>query len=122
MLHEVKLFCGVEKPVMKHRVQAMERGLLHVDAVNEYKDTTFGVVCARGMKLDWEEKYWLRYWALKPSVKKFWTALSARDDQEYDWGGMTSFEKLSCPGWPIFQHCGKTCHSFTTLSQCTIPL
>ena len=60
----------------------MERGVLDVDAENRYGNT-FGVVLVRcGCKnTDWEEKYWLRYWALKPSAKNFWILLQKLENE-----------------------------------------
>jgi hypothetical protein len=66
-------FAGT-KPIMKSCVKAMEQGALHVDAVNCYGHT-FGVVFINESSCHFEDKYWLRYWALKPSVHKFWTVL-----------------------------------------------
>ena len=64
------------REIIKYCVEAMERGVLHVDAVNVYGDT-FGSVC---VFCDCRHKYWLRYWALKPSVVKFWTSFAASYD------------------------------------------
>jgi hypothetical protein len=62
--------------VMKANVKAMEQGVLHVDAVNSYGNT-FGIVFGfETSALYFEDKYWLRYWALKPSAQKFWTVLA----------------------------------------------
>ena len=77
MLHQVKLFFGgVILDPMKYWVQAMEDGLVHVDAVNEFGET-FAGVCVRTVR-PWQRQreYWLRYWALKPSPEKFWTSLT----------------------------------------------
>ena len=59
--------------VTKYCVKAMEQGLLHVDAVNK-SGHTFGFVLVDSW-LFFVWKYWYRYWALKPSVQKFWTLL-----------------------------------------------
>ena len=76
MLHQVKLFFhdGIQNP-MKYWVEAMEARMVHVDAVNGFGNT-FGVVsvCETG---GFELEYWLRYWALKPDVKTFWTKITA---------------------------------------------
>ena len=74
MLHQVKLFFdyGIPNP-MKYWVGAMEDGRVHIDAVNERMET-LGVVCAHNTRGDWQREFWLRYWALKPSPKKFWTS------------------------------------------------
>ena len=49
------------REIIKYCVEAMERGVLDVDAENRYGNT-FGVVLVRcGCK----EEYWLRYWALE---------------------------------------------------------
>jgi len=66
-------FAGT-KPIMKSCVEAMEQGALHVDAVN-CNGHTFGVVFINEASYHFQHKYWLRYWALKPSVQKFWTVL-----------------------------------------------
>ena len=77
MLHQVKLFFDhVILDPMKYWVEAMEAGLVHVDAVNEHLET-FGVVCVRTVRnWQWLREYWLRYWALKPSPEKFWRSLT----------------------------------------------
>ena len=77
MIRHVRLFVEYKKtcPVMEACVKDMEDGVLDVDAVN-MSQATLGVVLS-WRNADWEEKYWLRYWALKPSVKKFWTAFVA---------------------------------------------
>ena len=74
MIRHVRLFIEYKKlyPVMQACVKDMEDGVLDVDAVN-INGETFGVVfCWKNT--DWQEKYWLRYWALKPSPEIFWTA------------------------------------------------
>ena len=70
---------GIQNP-MKYWVEAMEARMVHVDAVNGFGNT-FGVVsvCETG---GFELEYWLRYWALKPSAEKFWTAFVASKN---DW-------------------------------------
>ena len=62
--------------VLKPCVEAMERGILHVDAVNSLGNT-LGIVLSieTNFPFEFQHKYWLRYWALKPSVQKFWTVL-----------------------------------------------
>jgi hypothetical protein len=60
---------------MKYWVEAMEDGLVHVDAVNKFGDT-FGVAFVGcSSNLVWHKKYWLHYWTLKPNVQNFWTSL-----------------------------------------------
>jgi hypothetical protein len=79
MLHKVEFFYDEDIPnPMKYWVQAMERGIVHVDAVNKFGDT-FGIVGVCERVFAWEQKYWLRYWALKPSPAKFWTLLLTRE-------------------------------------------
>ena len=60
---------------MKFWVEAMERGLVHVDAVNQHLET-FGHVSVFETGFDWKQEYWLRYWALKPNVQTFWTKIT----------------------------------------------
>ena len=76
MRNHVTLFFrdGIQNP-MKYWVEAMEARMVHVDAVNGFGNT-FGVVsvCETG---GFELEYWLRYWALKPDVKTFWTKITS---------------------------------------------
>ena len=73
MLYQINLFFGRDIPnPMKYWVEAMERGLVHVDAVNKYGDT-LGVAFVRESELYWQQEYWRRYWARKPNVYNFWT-------------------------------------------------
>jgi hypothetical protein len=67
--------------VMEDYVQDMEDGVLDVDAVTKSGEP-FGVAFCRLSWWGWEDKYWLRYWALKPSAEKFWTAFVASKN---DW-------------------------------------
>ena len=77
MLHQVKSFFEYGMlDTMEYWVGAMEDGHVHVDAVNQRMET-LGVVCAHNTRGDWQREFWLRYWALKPSPKKFWTSLAS---------------------------------------------
>ena len=77
MLHQVKLFFGRDIPnPMKYWVEAMERGLVHVDAVDEFGQTFGDVYVRMVLNWQWEREYWLRYWALQPSPEKFWRSLT----------------------------------------------
>ena len=81
MLHQVKLFLDDDMVnPMKHWVQAMEDGLVHVDAVSKYGDT-LGVVFVCAAVPYWQKKYWLRYWALKPSASNFWILLQKLENE-----------------------------------------
>jgi hypothetical protein len=75
MKDRVDSFLAQRRRPMKYYVQAMERGVLHVDAINSHGNT-FGIVFIFDT-LYFEDKYWLRYWALKPSVQKFWKLLTS---------------------------------------------
>ena len=55
-------------------MEAMEQGVLHVDAVNSYGNT-LGILLSIETSYSFEFQDWVRYWALKPSVQKFWTVL-----------------------------------------------
>ena len=68
-------------PVLKPCVEAMERGILHVDAVNSLGNT-LGIVLSieTDYHFEFQHKYWLRYWALKPSVQTYWTILTKKSN------------------------------------------
>ena len=76
MLHQVEVFFDLEilNP-LEFWVQAMEKGTVHVDAVNSF-GCTFGVVSACERSLVWKGEVLARYWALKPNVQKFWTGMT----------------------------------------------
>ncbi len=67
--------------VTKPCLEAMERGILHVDAVNSLGNT-LGIVLGTetDYPFEFQPKYWLRYWALKPSVQTFWTILISKNN------------------------------------------
>ncbi len=74
MQERVDSFSGFA--TMMFCVEAMEQGLLHVDAVNS-NGNTLGIVLSIETSYSFEFQNWLRYWALKPSVQKFWAVLCA---------------------------------------------